>query len=77
MPVQITIEVPEFIRDELEARAASEYRSLEDFLLLEIDRIVFPTHAPELMEEIAKRRKVRGVKLTTEELLWHRDIGRI
>ena len=83
MPVEITIEdVPEEIRDELDARAAQRGQSIQEFLLDELGRLTAgppiksrPTNA-ELFKEIRKRVEESGYRVPASVILEARDADR-
>ncbi len=77
MAVKITIEdVPEEVRDNLARRAASTNKSMQEFLLGELERIASPIPSPELMGRIRKHREESGTRITVDEILQHRDADR-
>ena len=58
MAVQITIrDVPEDVRDELAARAARERRSMQEYLRLQLERIV---SGPSIDEWVCGRPAAKG-----------------
>ena len=84
MTVQITIEdIPEDIRDELEARAARRGQSMEEFILCELERIAsLPNVEPsrlsnkEWMERVRSRVEESGVQVPASVILDARDADR-
>ncbi|WP_216898087.1 FitA-like ribbon-helix-helix domain-containing protein [Nocardia alni] len=77
MAVAITIRnVPEGIRDELAARAASQGRSLQEFLMQQLIEIT--THPP--LEDVVTRARARvraaRTELSREDILAARDEDR-
>ena len=83
MPVEIVIEdVPEDVRDELEARAARRGQSIQEFLLDELGRLTAgspiesrPTNA-ELFKKSRERLKDSGVRVPASVILEARDADR-
>lgn len=77
MAVQITIRgVPEEVRDELAAKAALERRSMQQFLLCELERIASrPAHST-VLERIRARKEGGGIRISVESILGARDRDR-
>lgn len=84
MPVQITIEdIPEDVRDELEARAARRGQSMEDFIRCELETIAsLPYVEPSLpsrkdwLERVRRRVEESGVRIPASAILKARDADR-
>lgn len=76
MPSITIRDVPAEVRDKLAARASAEGRSMQQYLVKELSRLVDrPTNAE--IAERAHRRNVRlGVTVTTEQILDALDEGR-
>ena len=84
MPVQITIEdVPESVRDKLEARAAGCGQSMEEFILCELEKIASHSEAEssrllqeEWRERVRRRVEGSGVRIPASAILEARDADR-
>ena len=79
MKVRITIEdVPEEVRDGLVRRAELRGKSLQEFLLGELEQLAArpPGHNKALMEKARARLKVTGTLISAEDILRARDAGR-
>ena len=69
MPVDITINVPEDMRDELAIRAAQNRQSIRAYILGELERAISrPTNA-ELMERAAERAATFGTRIGSEKIV--------
>jgi len=70
MFTSITIRnVPREVHAELSARAARSGRSLQEYLLAELDELVsFPDQA-ELMASVAERKRRTGGRLKSDEIV--------
>jgi hypothetical protein len=77
MKVQITIrDVPGVVRDELAARAALQGKSMQEYLRAELERLAARPPVEKVLERIRERKAMAGVRLSTEEILAHRDADR-
>ena len=87
MAVQITVRnVPEAVRDELAARAALAHKSMQEYLLGELERLASkppaeepPVEKPSIDQWLARVRErldVAPTSLTTADILRHLDAGR-
>lgn len=77
MAVQITIRgVPEEVRDELAARAALERRSMQQFLLGELERIASRPSRSVVLQRIRARKEAGGSSVSVESILRARDVDR-
>ena len=84
MPVDITIEdVPEDIRDELEARAGRRGQSLEDYIRCELNRIAsiqndeLSGHSTEeWVKRVRRRVEESGIHVPASTILEARDADR-
>jgi antitoxin FitA len=75
--VQITIRnVPTKVRDELAARAALQGKSMQEYLREELERLAARPPIEEVLARIRQRKRTAGTRLTTEEILAHRDTDR-
>ena len=70
MPVQLTIRnVPESVRDRLAARAAGSRRSMQEYLLGELERLAATPTTEEWLEEVRERKQAYQVRLGAEEIV--------
>ncbi len=77
MSVQITIrDVPERVRDELAARAASQGRSMQEFLRGELERIASRPSVKTWMEQVRRRKRATQTRLAADQILACRDADR-
>lgn len=77
MGVQITIrDVDEEVRDVLAARAASERKSMQEYLRGELERLAHRPSMVAWLESVRERKKLAGRRLTSTEILRHRDADR-
>ena len=77
MSVHITIrDVPERVRDELAARAASQGRSMQEFLRAELERIASRPSVKTWMEHVRRRKRATQTSLTADQILAGRDADR-
>ena len=75
--VHITIrDVPEKVRDELAARAASQGRSMQEFLRLTLERLAARPTADAWLQQVRGRKRATQVKVTAEQILKSRDADR-
>ncbi len=77
MPVQITVRnVPEWVRDELAARAARKRQSMQEFLRCELERIAsFPSIA-DWLEGVRERAEAAESRVPPSVILAARDRDR-
>jgi plasmid stability protein len=74
MAVNITIrQVPENVRDELAARAASQGRSMQEFLQVALERLATRPTAEAWLQQV---RRATQTKITAEQILKRRDADR-
>ncbi|MEM7050267.1 MAG: hypothetical protein AAF604_11445 [Acidobacteriota bacterium] len=77
MPVQVTIRhVPEAVRDALAVRAARERKSMQEFLVGELERIAARPSAADWVAQARADKTYSAVTLSTDEILGHRDADR-
>ena len=77
MGVQITIrDVPGPVRDELAARAARQGKSMQEYLVGELERLAARPPIEKVLEGIRERKAMAGTRLSPEEILAHRDADR-
>jgi plasmid stability protein len=77
MAVQITIrDVPEKVRDELSARAALQGKSMQEFLRSELERLAARPSIDAWLDEVRKRKNAAQTRVSSKEVLRHRDADR-
>ena len=77
MSVQITIRgVPEEVRDELKARAASRGQSMQEYLRGELERMVAKPTIEEWIKAVRARKQAMNNRVTTESILRALDADR-
>jgi antitoxin FitA len=75
--VQITIrDVPERVRDELAARAASQGRSMQEFLRMTLERLITRPTAETWLQQVRRRKRLTQASVTAEQILKSRDVER-
>jgi hypothetical protein len=75
MATTITVRhVPEEVRNELAARAARSGRSLQEYMLGELERLASRPPVSELLDEVRERK--RGRHLDRAQILADRDADR-
>ena len=77
MSVQITIrDVPEKIRDELAARAASQGKSMQEFLRAALERLASRPTVEVWLSQVRRRKRASQSRVGSEQLLKNRDADR-
>jgi antitoxin FitA len=77
MAVNITIRaVPERIRDEIASRAARQGKSMEEYLRQELERLVARPTLDAWLEQVRKRKRATQTRVTSRQILEHRDADR-
>jgi plasmid stability protein len=77
MAVQITIRgVPDDVRDELAARAASSRLSMQEYLRRELERIVARPSVSRWLEDVRARKEAAGNRVPRGSILSARDVDR-
>lgn len=77
MPTSITVRnVPDDVRDELAARAASLGRSLQEHLRAELIELARRPSTAMLMARVRARKDATGSRLPAASILGHRDRDR-
>ena len=77
MAVQITIrDVPEPVRDELASRAASEGKSMQEYLRIELERLASRPSLESLLARMRERKQQSGTRVSPEAILSARDADR-
>ena len=77
MATAITIwDVPDEIRDEFAARAASSGRSLQEYLRAQLIELARRPDAEVLLARARDRKQLTGSRLSAESILGYRDADR-
>ena len=77
MTVQITIRgVPEAVRDELAARAASQRQSMQEFPRCELERIASRPSLDAWLQQVRERKEAARTRLRPSSILRARDADR-
>ena len=77
MPVKITVrDVPEDVRNELAARAALRGKSMQEFLLGELERIASRPSIDDWLREVRRRKAAAGTRIPAASILRSRDADR-
>ena len=74
MSVTITIrDVPEAVRDALQARATRRGLSLEDYLRAELEHLASKPSVDDWLEEVRTHKAAMTSEVSAESILRHRD----
>ena len=74
MPVTITIrDVPEAVRDALQARATRRGLSLEDYLRAELEHLASKPSVDDWLEEVRTHKAAMTSEVSAESIPRHRD----
>jgi len=77
MSVQITIrDVPEDVRAELAARASREGKSMQEYLLSELERLAIKTPVGAWVAEVRERKRLAASRIARGEIVRQRDADR-
>lgn len=77
MPVQITVRnVPDRVRDTLADRARYERKSMQEYLLEELERLAEKPSPAQWLARIRRRKAEAATRLPPSEILQHRDADR-
>jgi antitoxin FitA len=77
MAIQITIrDVPEKVRDELAARAALQGKSMQEYLRAELERLAARPSVDAWLEQVRKRKRAAQTRVSSRQILKHRDADR-
>lgn len=77
MSIQITIrDVPERVRDELAARAASQGRSMQEFLRTALESLAARPTAEAWLRQVRSRKRATQTRIAAEQILKNRDADR-
>ena len=77
MSIQITIrDVSEKARDELAARAASQGKSMQEFLRAELERLAARPSVDTWLQQVARRKRAAQSRVSSGQILKSRDADR-
>jgi plasmid stability protein len=77
MALQITIrDVPERVRDELAARAASQGKSMQEYLRAELTRLAARPTVEACLDRVRRRKSAARTRLSPDRILTARDADR-
>jgi antitoxin FitA len=77
MTIQITIrDVSEKVRDELAARAASEGKSMQEYLRAELERLAARPSIQTWLEQVRRRKRASQTRVSSSRILQDRDADR-
>ena len=77
MPVQITVrKVPQAVRDALANNARLEHKSMQEYLLGELERLAERPSASHWLERIRRRKAELPTRIASSEILAHRNTDR-
>jgi antitoxin FitA len=77
MGIQITIrDVPQKVRDELAARAASQGKSMQEFLRAALERLASRPTVDAWLEQVRRRKRSTETRIGSEQIIKNRDADR-
>jgi len=77
MGIQISIrDVPEKVRDELAARAASQGKSMQEFLRMELEKLASRPSVDAWLQQVRKRKAATQTRVSSKEILENRSADR-
>lgn len=77
MAVQITVRnVPKKVRDQLASRAAAQGKSMQEYLRGELERLASRPTVETWLDQVRRRKRALGTRLSAAEILEHRDADR-
>ena len=77
MPVHINIrDVPEKVRDGLAARAASQGKSMQEFLRAELERWAARPSIDAWLQQVRTRKRATQTRVSANQILEHRNADR-
>ena len=77
MPIQINIrDVPEKVRDELASRAATQGKSMQEFLRAELERLAARPSIDAWLQQVRKRKRAAQTRISSEQILNNRTAER-
>ena len=75
MPITVR-NVPDAVRDELAGRAALAYKSMQEYLREDLERLVSRPSVDRWLGRVRERQSVTRTRLPDSEILGHLDAGR-
>ena len=77
MGIQITIrDVPQKVRDELAARAASQGKSMQEFLRAALERLASRPTVDAWLEQVRRRKRSTETRIGSQQIIKNRDADR-
>ena len=77
MPIQINIrDVPEKVRDELASRAATQGKSMQEFLRAELERLAARPSIDAWLQQVRKRKRAGQTHISSDQILDSRNADR-
>jgi antitoxin FitA len=77
MAIQINIrDVPEKVRDEIAARAASQGKSMQEFLRAELERLAARPSIDAWLQQVRKRKRATRTRVSYKQILESRSADR-
>jgi hypothetical protein len=77
MSIQITIrDVPEKVRDELASRAASQGKSMQEYLRAELERMAARPAVGAWLEQVRRRKRATKTQVSAQQILDVRETER-
>ena len=77
MPVQITVRnVPDRVRDALASRASHDKKSMQEYLLGELERLAERPSPAQWLDRVRRRKAEATIRLRPSEILQQRDADR-
>ncbi len=77
MAVQINIrDVPEKVRDELAGHAALQWKSMQEFLRAELEKLASPPSLDAWIHQVRKRKRTAPTRVTSKQIIENRDVDR-
>jgi hypothetical protein len=77
MTIQINIrDVPEKVRDELAARAASQGKSMQEFLRAELERLASRPSVDAWLQQVRRRKRAGQSRVSAKQILDSKDADR-
>ncbi len=77
MAIQINIrDVPERVRDELAARAALQGKSMQEYLLAELERLAARPSIDAWLQQVRNRKRSTRTRISSKQILETRNVDR-
>jgi antitoxin FitA len=77
MAIQINIrDVPEKVRDEIAARAASQGKSMQEFLRAELERLAARPSIDAWLQQVRNRKRATRTRISSKQILETRSADR-